>query len=634
MNLKTATAGFVSLTLTLVLGSCGGSAPTTAVALSTSNAAAGSSLTELTEARRRQKEPVCDAKLDPITALTEVQGNGATSPLLGQRVNVRGVVTADFQQGLGGFFIEQPRVDGQPGASRGVYVFTGKAPESVKAGDFVQLSASVAEYKGKGDKLPGTVTELTGVTDLSVCGPGPKVTPAKLTLPATDAELEQYEGMLVTLPQTLTVTDNYGLGRYGQLGLSVGGRLFVPTNGNTNSTEAQNDARRILLDDGNTAQNPPSIPYLTSDHPLTATRRAGDTVRRLTGVLHYAFDHFVIEPTAAPNFKASNPRPARPAPVGGSLKVAGANVLNFFDTFGGPNDRGADSAYEFARQKAKVVAELRGLDADVITLMEVENDGDAALNTLVDALNNSYGGSVYAAVETGVVGSDAIKVAMIYRPDRVKPLGPPTIDDNADNVYSRPPVAQTFQDKLSGGVLTVVANHLKSKGSCPKGAGDPNADHGQGCWNALRVQQAQKLLKFSARLAQTTGDADVLLLGDFNAYGAEDPVQALRAGGFTHENLRIPAAERYSFAFMGEFGSLDHAFASASLDKQITGVREWHINSDEPVILDYNVEYKQNPECQTSTCGGPDLYAPTPYRASDHDPVLIGLNLRRDAPKP
>lgn len=570
--------------------------------------------------------PSCDVKLDPITGIAKIQGDGAISPLAGQRVNVRGVVTADFQSGLGGFFIEDPAT-GDAGASRGVYVFTGSAPQSVEVGDFVRLSAGVTEYKGKGDKLPGTATELTDVTDLSVCDSGLSVAPVALTLPALGAELEKYEGMLVTVPQELTVTDNYGLGRYGELNLSVGGRLFNPTSGNTSTTEAQNDARRILLDDGNTAQNPPTVPFLTSSDPATATRRVGDTVKGLTGVLHYAFDRFVIEPVGAPDFVASNPRPAAPPAVGGSLRVAGANVLNFFDTFGGQNDRGADSAYEFARQKAKIVAELRGLGADIVTLMEVENDGDSALNNLVDVLNNSYGKSVYAAVDTGVVGTDAIKVAMIYRPDRVKPLGLPVIDDNADNVYNRPPVAQTFQDKLSGGVLTVVANHLKSKGSCPKDDSDPNADHGQGCWNALRVQQAVKLLAFSARLAQTAGDPDVLLLGDFNAYGAEDPVEALRTGGFTHENLRIPAAERYSYVFRGESGSLDHAFASANLDKQITGVAEWHVNSDEPVILDYNVEYKQNPNCKTSACGSPDLYAPTPYRASDHDPVLIGLNL-------
>ena len=618
MTPKLLTAGLTCLAVSLALPSCGAGTPPGSPPMGGSG--------------NGQKEPKCDVKLNPITKIAEIQGDGATSPLVDQKVNVQGVVTADFQGGLGGFFIEELKAGGDPEASRGVYVYTGSAPQAVKPGDFVQLSATVTEYRGKSDQLPGTVTELTGVGDLSVCGSGLTVEPAALTLPATASDLEKYEGMLVSVPQQLSVTDNYGLGRYGELSLSVGGRLFNPTNGNTSATEAQNDARRILLDDGNTEQNPAPILYLTSSDPATATRRVGDTVQNLTGVLYYAFDSFVIEPVGAPNFVASNPRPAAPAAVDGSLKVAGANVLNFFNTFGGPNDRGADSAYEFARQKAKIVAELRGLDADIVTLMEVENDGDSALHTLVDALNNGYGKSVYAAIDTGVIGTDAIKVAMIYKPERVAPLGLPVIDDNADGVDNRPPLAQTFQDKAGGGVLTVVANHLKSKGSCPKDATDVNADHGQGCWNVLRVQQAGKLLKFAARLSQTTQDQDVLLMGDFNAYGAEDPVAALKAGGFTHENLRIPALERYSYVFKGESGSLDHAFASVHLDGQITGITEWHINSDEPVVLDYNVEYKQNPECKTSTCSGPDLYAPTPYRASDHDPVLIGLNLKRDMP--
>jgi len=109
----------------------------------------------------------------------------------------------------------------------------------------------------------------------------------------------------------------------------------------------------------------------------------------------------------------------------------------------------------------------------------------------------------------------------------------------------------------------------------------------------------------------------VLVLGDLNAYTLEDPVRALEAGGFEVLEGRLPAADRYSFVFQGLAGSLDHALASPGLAPQITRVTIWHINADEPPVLDYNTEFKPD-----------DRYAPTPYRSSDHDPVIVGLNLR------
>ena len=555
----------------------------------------------------------CPVSPSPVTAIGAIQGSGDTSPLLNQVVTVRGIVTGDFQAGLRGFFVQaRDGGDGDPATSDGVFVYTGTAPQAVKVGDLVQFTGTVKEFYNS--------TQVDTLTAFTTCASGLSVKPVELKAPFTD--LERYEGMSITIPETLTVTDNYGYGRYGELGLSSDGRLFNPTNGNVTTTAEENAARKIVLDDGNSTQNPANLPYLSS----AGTRRTGDTVTGLTGVLHYANNVFKVEPTAAPTFTDANPRPAAPHDVGGTLKVAGANVLNYFTTFG-PNDRGANSTFEFQRQQTKIVNALKGLDADIVTLMEVQNNGDTALQSLVTALNAAYGSEVYRAVQTGTVGTDAIKVAIIYKPARVTPIGSAVIDGNTDGIYSRPPVAQTFQDKTTGGVLTVIANHLKSKGSCPT-SGD--IDTGEGCWNTLRTQQAVKLLAFVDRLKTSTGDQDVLLMGDFNAYGQEKPIQTIVAGGFVSENLRIPAEERYSYQFGGQFGYLDHALASTNLDRQVTGVTEWHINADEPTLADYNVEYKNLPECKTSVCTSPDLWQNNPYRASDHDPVLIGLNLDRD----
>ncbi|MFC4427554.1 ExeM/NucH family extracellular endonuclease [Deinococcus navajonensis] len=547
-----------------------------------------------------------------VTSISAVQGKGDASPLAGQAVTVRGVVTLDAQPGLSGFYLQDLKPDADAATSEAVFVFTGAEARPVKVGDVVEVTGTVKEFNG--------LTEIDTVTALTVCGTSalPMATPIALPLSSATA-LEAVEGMVVKVIGTLTVTDTFTLGRFGELGLSSGGRQFNPTNGQGGSAES-NRLRTIRLDDLSSRQNPTTIPYLD---PQTATRRAGDTVTGLQGVIHYANNAYKLEPTKAPVFTASNPRTAAPKDVGGTIKVAGANVLNYFTTLGSAG-RGASNATEFARQKAKIVAELRALNADVITLMEVENNGEVALDDLVAALNKDAGKTEYASVRTGKVGTDAIRVAVIYRPGRVETVGAAQIDTNP--VYSRPPVAQTFRDVAGMGIFTVVANHFKSKGSCPT-SGD--VDTGQGCWNQLRVQQAQAVLDFAGRLKAI--DPDIMLLGDLNSYGAEDPIKTLEAGNFESLNKRIPAEDRYSYQFNGEFGYLDHALASASLSPQVTGITEWHVNSDEPVVLDYNIEFKAHPECTGTSCTSPDLYAPTPYRSSDHDPVLVGLSLKADA---
>ncbi|WP_240730804.1 ExeM/NucH family extracellular endonuclease [Deinococcus sp. S9] len=567
--------------------------------------------------------PTCSAAT--VTNIGVVQGSGATSPLVGQTVTVRGVVTGDFQAGLGGFFIQEIAPDGDPATSDGLFVYTGTTPRQVQEGDVVQLGGTVREYRGSSDKQPGTATQLDALTTFEKCSGTQVVKPVTLSFPLnTLDQLEQYEDMLVTIPQELTVTDNYGYGRYGELGLSSGGRLFNPTNGNVpGETNAAQALRRIVLNDGSNVQNPANLPYLNAAN----TRRTGDTVQNLTGVLRYANDTFKIEPTVTPQFNDANPRLAAPKPVGGRLRVAGANVLNYFTTFGGSTDRGANNAYEFERQQAKIVSTLLGLNADVISLMEIQNNGGAALENLVAALNKEAGAGTYAAVKTGKLGTDAITVAILYKPASVTPVGSFLTDTAAIN--DRPPVAQTFRENGTGEVFSVIANHFKSKGSCPA-SGD--TDQGQGCWNQKRVAQAQELLNFVQTVQTAAGDPDVLLLGDLNAYGDEDPIRTLVGGGFESLNKRIPAEDRYSYQFGGQFGYLDHALASAALSGQVTGITEWHVNSDEPTFLDYNVEYKNNPNCTSSSCTTPDLYQPDAFRSSDHDPVLVGLNLKSDTP--
>ncbi|HEX2312094.1 MAG TPA: ExeM/NucH family extracellular endonuclease [Thermomonospora sp.] len=537
--------------------------------------------------------PACDS---PAThQIAEVQGRDETSPLAGRTVRVEGVVTGDFQKGdqLGGFFLQDPTPDADPATSDGLFAFAGEGLANVKPGDRVLVTGRAVEFNG--------LTELSPVTAVDVCGTG-TIEPAAHDLPrAEGATFEPHESTLLTFPERLTATEHYQLGRYGEVTVSANGRLFQPTD-RPGVSQAANDRRRLLVDDGSTRQNRVPVPY-TEPHAL----RLGDTVTGLTGVLSYGFGSYRLQPTRPVEFHRANERPAAPGPVGpANVKVASFNTLNWFTTLG---RRGADTAEEQERQLAKLVAALKGLDADVVGLMEVENNGDTAVKALVDRLNAAVGAGTYSWVRHPHPGTDEIHVTLIYKPARVRPAGAPR--SSTDAVFDRPPLAQTFKRTRGGVPFTVIVNHFKSK-NCGDATG-PDADQGdgQGCWNARRVKQAQAVAALAADVPHP------LVIGDLNAYGHEDPIRALAAAGLTSQTERfVPAHRRYSYVFDGQSGELDHVLAARSLARRVTGAAIWHINSDEPNILDYNTEY--NP---------PGLYKPDAYRSSDHDPVIIGLRL-------
>lgn len=560
---------------------------------------------------------------EPFTPIFDIQGAGAVSPLNGTTVTTEGVVVGDFQgaQGLNGYFLQAATGDNDPLTADGVFVYQPGGLD-VGNGDLVRVTGTAGEYNG--------LTEIKDVSSLVFCAAGLPVAPISIALPeANNGDLERYEGMLVTLPQTLTVSQNYFQGRYGQVTLSAAGRLYHPKDGNELGDTVEYNARRILiLDDGSTRQNPAVIPYLGPDDTL----RAGDTITALTGILDEGLidsagsRDYRLQPTGAVAIVRVNQRPPAPDPVGGAVRVASLNVLNYFTTLDtgaaicGPNRnldcRGANSAEELARQRAKLLAALAGLDADIVGLIEIENTDDRATADLVAGLNARAGAPVYAYVIPPAPGTDAIRVALIYRSAVVTPVGAPQNFQTSTAAYTplfdRPPLTQTFQEQRTGERFTVVVNHLKSKGSCPSSG--PDIDVGQGCWNAKRTAQAAALLDLVADLATT--DPDVLVIGDLNAYGAEAPLLTLTVGGLVNQVARVTAASRYTYVFDGQAGYLDHALTTASLAAQVTGVTLWHINADEPSVIDYNLEYKPQ-----------DLYVATAYRASDHDPVLVGLML-------
>ena len=553
----------------------------------------------------------------PVTTISAVQGTTDQSPLAGDQVTVRGTVIASFQalEQLRGFYIQDAAGDGNPATSDGIFV-QASSPE-VATGQAVQVSGTVAEQFGQ--------TILGNVQELEVCGDAQTVAATEIELSGeSEPELERLEGMLVTFAEPLTVTDNHDLGVFGELVLSSDGRLFTPTdaidpnepdNSAVGAAAQANHRRQILLDDGSDQRSPDPRPFLTEGVPP----RAGDTVTDLTGILGFGFGAYRIYPVQPVLFARDNARTAAPTDVGGSHKVAAFNVLNYFTTLG---ERGAETPAELDRQQQKLIAALGAIDADVVGLIELENNGSVAIGDLVGRLNVATGGGTYAAVpDPAFVGDDAIKVGMIFKPDRVTPVGQALSADPAQNpvygVFSRPPIGQIFE--TGDQRFAVVVNHFKSKG-CGDATG-ANADQGdgQGCWNPLRVEQAEALLAFVEEIqAAQSGVQDVLVLGDLNAYGEEDPVDTLRAGGLTDLlTERVPEERRYSYVFDGEAGHLDHALATPPLAAKVAGAAIWHINADEAEALDYRDENLS-------------LFHPDPYRSSDHDPVLIGLALNGD----
>jgi uncharacterized protein len=582
-----------------------------------------------------------------LTRIPAIQGSGHLSPLLGQSVTTEGVVTKVTNNGI---FLQDSQGDGNANTSDGIFVFTNSSPSAqVAEGNLLRVSGTVAEFAvGTGaDAVARPVTEIVSPT-ITTISTGQMVLPTPVSLPeATEGELERFEGMLVDIQTSLTASQNFFQGRYGQVTLSAGSRLQKPTNLHpAGSAQAlaladENARRRILLDDGTSQQNINPTPYIGTDNTL----RAGDTVAGVTGVIDYGLatnltdglSDYKIHPTQPLVFSRDNPRTTAPLAVGGNIRVGSFNVLNYFTTIdqagagclpSGTRDdcRGADSAAEFQRQRNKIIPAILGLDADVIGLMEIENNGNTAVQDLVNGLNAVAGAGTYAtvALPAGGTGNDAIRVAMVYKPAHVSLVGGPVSDTAA--IHDRPPLAQTFS-AANGETFSLVVNHFKSKGSCPSSTADVNADQGdgQGCWNTKRTQQAQALASFA------NGLPNAVIVGDLNAYGKEEPIIALTGLGFEDQIARFDP-QGYSYVFDGEAGYLDHALVSTSLSTKVAGATHWRINADEPSIIDYNTEFKVGDvRCGTASVPScsPDYYTSTVYRSSDHDPVVVGLNLHK-----
>jgi len=604
---------------------------------------------------------------DPETvAIADVQGDGAASPLVGRTVTTSGVVTAAYPTGgINGYVIQTPGTGGELGertSSDAVFVFSSATVRDVEIGDHVQVTGTVSEFNG--------LTEITvaagGLTHLSA--PAEAVKPLTGAWPASAAAREAMESMLFAPTGELTVSNTFSTNQYGEVGLATGSTpLLQPTDvarpGSDEATAvaADNAARGVVLDDGATtnflsaANQSQTPPYVSLTNPV----RVGASVTFTDPVVvDYRNDTWKLNPTAqvvaggdAP-VTFENDRPAAPESVGGDLKVASFNVLNYFTTLGastpgcvaytdragdgvtvrdGCAPRGAWDAADLDRQQRKIVEAINALDADVVGLLEIENsavvDGvaDEAVGTLVDALNAAAGSDVWAFVPSSsdlppASEQDVITNAIIYRTAAVERTGPSHAlgDQSGDGEAfgnAREPIGQVFTPLDGGAPFLFVVNHLKSKGSAGPWPGDADTGDGQGASNESRVRQATALRDW---VPTVQGDAQaVALVGDFNAYTHEDPLQVLYDAGYTDAASTL-AEDQWSYSFGGLSGSLDHVLLNEAALARATGADIWEINAEESIALEYS-RYNYH---------GTLFYAPDAYRSSDHDPVLVGLSAK------
>ncbi|WP_022941574.1 ExeM/NucH family extracellular endonuclease [Psychromonas hadalis] len=559
--------------------------------------------------------PICDDQT--ITPIVEIQGAAASSPLVGEQVFVEGIVTAVAKYPVKGLYLQDITSDGNIMTSDGIFVKTSKASD---------------DLIGKTICLASTVTEDYGLTRLEA--DDWDITDESSSVPAaTDIEmipedngsfkatLERYEGMLVNLPtdidsaadgaQDMRITKSFGFdyGSYrNNMILSYKRPNMVPTQNNVAGSEnataasAQNNDYRLIVESSQKAKDGeiPYYPEFTTD-PANNYVRINDSVTGMEGVIAYSYGNFTLVVTNEldkNNFTHNTDRTNSPdldttTEEGHfAIKIGTQNLLNLFNSpFGGDvnthgENRGADSDEEYQKQQDKLVAAITGLDADILGLMEIENNGfgsGSALKALVNAVNENYydedpkdvaksnsTSNRYVFVgfdsngdlvldELDSVGGDAISTGLLYRPSKVSiesmkviPMpeqhAPAIVNDSSivvkdkngavlesgDN-YQRNTMTATFIVNNTGKRLTVAVNHLKSKGSTCwedwQGVefGDTEIWKAkapdldfQGQCEAFRVAAAVQL---GEELAKMGGDN--IIVGDLNAYGLEDPLLVL-----------------------------------------------------------------------------------------------------------
>ena len=557
------------------------------------------------------------------TRIHNVQGSGLISPLVGQNVIVEAVVTTDFtgSDRLSGFYVQEEdnETDGDALTSEGIFISTAIPSGFISTGALVRISGTVAEVENETVIDASTINTCTSTTT-NVSIPSVSV----LDFPViTIADLEAFEGMLVQNTQSIVISSNENLGQEGQLSVSFGQRNFAPTDSigpgpQAVAAGALNRRNTLIIDDDTSTENSPSVPFINGNR----VPRAGDTRTGFQGVLGQSSAGYLVRTDGTLTFNESNPRPSSPV-VAGRLKIAAVNVSRYFVTInpaptcGFLNCSGATSPAELVRQRDKLADLFREIDADIIGIVEIQDDQGASLNDLTNAINDAVGPGTYTQLTINTTNPHGDTVGFIYKTSAVSLASNQAVfDENSDPNYgpeNRPSMAQAFREVSTNEEFILVLTNLVSRDNpCT----NPDQQDGQQECSIERTASANALADWITLIPTGNTDPDVLIMGTLNAFRLEDPIDKILSAGYIDSIGTRATNPTYTIVTnQGFAGSLDHALATPSLDDQITDAFEWHVNADESQALDYN---DFNP---------PNLYQPTRFRASAHDPLIIGLNL-------
>ncbi|WP_038175120.1 ExeM/NucH family extracellular endonuclease [Vibrio pacinii] len=656
-----------------------------------------------------------DGQTPTFTSIQDIQGTGDTSPFISgypyitdQEFFVKGVVSAVTTGLTKGFYLQAMTDDYNPETSEGLFVHTNQSSSELQAGDVVCVKGKVQEYYNH--------TQLKAENNQWL-KQGEQAAPSAtdIELLATDSNfdrtLERYEGMLVRTTEALDmrVTRTFGYdyaSRRNNMVLAQGRISMQPNQNFAAGSElaklqsTENAQRRLYVESDAKAANG-QIPYypqfgrsdIDQDGSTEDYIRVDDTIVGLEGVITYSYGDYRLIPTntlTSESFVRNDPRTDEIEMKEGDLRIATFNVLNYFNSpFGGDanqhgNNRGANSFEEFEVQQAKIVNAILRLDADIIGLMEIENNGfgdSGAIRQLVEQLNQQIDAKKdrYAFVsvdsngdkvadENDSIGTDVITTGVIYRPKVVKlkesrviampsQQAPEVLDDKGKVIedgknYQRDSLAPTFKVKGSKETITVAINHFKSKGSkCWEDAA-PIDQGGQG---GKDLDKQGSCENFRVAAAVALGDAlkeidgHKVILGDMNSYGMEDPMLVLTDYSQEKYGKTIKAARNTYISGEAQYGDegavINHNYG------YINAVAKAHPNSwsysfnDEVGALDHLLispslekhfvdatDWHINGGESTLFDYNDEYKGDLPkyndhFRSSDHDPAVLELNM-------
>lgn len=497
-------------------------------------------------------------------SLHAIQGRGPASPYEGKRVRVTDVIVTAV--GERGYFVQQPepRTDGDPETSEGLYVF-GRVPPGLEPGERVSVTGRVIEFHGH--------TQLTETGEVRRQGRGPLPPAVKLDR-GHDGAWESLESMRVFVRQGLVVAPS---DRHGEVRVSADGHRPVRL--------AETPEVQPLLE-----MDPDALGgdfgLLVSPRPFSAE-----------GVLVYRHGDYSLWPTelrlgVAPEL----PRAVRSGREG-ELVVASFNLHYLFDHRRAADEpRTEEAVYRRRLDKLETWFEKILQCPDVVAVQEVEVP--SVLENL--AAETDCGYRALFARGTGnlalgyLIGRDAKPV------HGVRALGVDERLEDGTALFDRAPLL--LELRTPAGELVLVNLHLRSM----RGLGDdPRVA-------VKRRAQAEALADIAGDLLDDH-DGRVLLIGDFNALpfndGYVDIMGRIAAGDGGQRLLpvwsRLPKEERYSYLYRGHAQMLDHAMAGPALDAWIRHVEFARGNADAPYAA------ADDPA--------------TALGASDHDPLVIYL---------